>query len=124
MAETDFASANQTDGECNADGIVSGTNSAAYYTGEVQRSLLKLMGGGIHRIVGGLHLYEGVGYGRYLVVWEAANGKHYKNTADSAIGFSAEAGALYQWGKMAFSAGVSTIAAKHWEAMVGVGICL
>lgn len=76
---------------CSTSGIVKGTSGAAYYTGNIERSLLKVMGGGIHRIVGGLYVYEGIGYGRYLVVWEASNGKHYKNTDDSAVGLCAEA---------------------------------
>lgn len=107
---------------CDASGIVKGTSSAAYYTGNIERSLLMVMGGGIHRILGGLYVYEGIGYGRYLVVWEASNGKHYKNTDDSAVGLSAEVGAMYRIGNFALSAGASILSAKHWEASVGVGM--
>lgn len=124
MVETDFKSAPSTSGECDADGVVKGTSSAAYYSGEIKRSLKRVMGGGMHRLVGGLHIYEGVGYGSYIVAWGTSNGDYYKNTHDSATGLSAEVGALYQLGKVTFSAGTSTIMGKHWEANVGIGVSL
>ena len=55
MAETDFKSAPSTAGECDADGVVKGTSSAAYYSGEIKRSLKRVMVGGMHSLVGGLH---------------------------------------------------------------------
>ena len=122
MAETDFKSAPSTAGECDADGVVKGTSSAAFYSGDIKRSLKRVMAGGMHRLVGGLHIYEGVGYGSYVVAWGTSNGDYYKNTHDSATGLSAEVGALYLLGKVAFSAGTSTIMGKHWEANVGIGI--
>lgn len=123
MAEADFKSVPSTAGECDADGVVKGTSSAAYYSGEIKRSLKCVMGGGVHRLVGGLHIYEGLGYGSYEVVWGTSNGKYYKNVHDSVAGLSAEVGALYLLGKVAFSAGASTIMGKHWEANVGIGVC-
>ncbi len=122
MAETDFKSAPSTSGECDADGVVKGTSSAAYYSGEIKRSLKRVMVGGMHRLVGGLHIYEGVGYGSYVVAWGTSNGDYYKNTHDSATGLSAEVGVLYLLGKVAFSAGASTIMGKHWETNVGIGV--
>lgn len=123
MAEADFKSVPSTAGECDADGVVKGTSSAAYYSGEIKRSLKCVMGGGVHRLVGGLYIYEGLGYGSYEVVWGTSNGKYYKNVHDSVAGLSAEVGALYLLGKVAFSAGASTIMGKHWEANVGIGVC-
>lgn len=124
LAEADFKSAPSTSGECDANGVVKGTSSAAYYSGEIKRSLKCVMGGGVHRLVGGLHIYEGVGYGSYVVVWGTSNGKYYKNVHDSAVGLSAEVGALYKFGKVTLSAGTSTIMGKHWEANVGIGVSL
>ena len=121
-AESDFKSVPSTAGECDADGVVKGKGSAAYYSGEIRRSLLRVMGGGIHRIVGGLHVYEGIGYGRYVVTWGTSGGGYYKNMHDSAIGLSGEVGAMYRWGRVAFLAGASTIMGKYWEANVGVGV--
>lgn len=122
-AQSDFKSTSSTAGDCDENGKLTNGSGTPYYNGEVKRSLLKIMGGGIHRIIGGLHIYEGIGYGNYSVVWEASNGKSYRNTDDSALGVSAEIGAMYRLGNFVLSVGGSTIMAKHWEANAGIGIC-
>ena len=121
--QSDFKSMPTTVGDCDENGKMANSSDAPYYNGEIKRSMLKIMGGGIHRIIGGLHIYEGVGYGNYSVVWGASNGNYYKNTDASAIGVSAEVGVIYRLGSVVFSAGGSTIMAKHWEGNAGIGIC-
>lgn len=121
--QSDFKSMPTTVGDCDENGKMANSSDAPYYNGEIKRSLLKIMGGGIHRIIGGLHIYEGVGYGNYSVVWGASSGNYYKNTDASAIGVSAEVGVIYRLGSVVFSAGGSTIMAKHWEGNAGIGIC-
>lgn len=121
--QSNFKSSLTTAGECDSTGKLTNGSGTPYYNGEIKRSLLKVMGGGIHRIIKGLHLYEGIGYGNYSVVWGASNGNYYKNTDDSANGLAAEIGALYRLGKFAFSVGGSTIMAKHWEVNAGIGFC-
>ena len=123
MAQSDFKSTPSTAGECNSNGALSNGAGTPYYNGEVKRSLLKVMAGGMHRLVKGLHLYEGIGYGNYSVVWGTTNGINYENKDDSAIGLSAEVGALYRLGSVVLSIGGSTIMAKQWEANAGIGIC-
>ena len=122
-AQSDFKTIPTIAGDCDENGKMANSSDAPYYNGEIKRSLLKIMGGGIHRIIGGLHIYEGVGYGNYSVVWGASNGNYYKNTDASAIGVSAEVGVIYRLGSVVFSAGGSTIMAKHWEGNAGIGIC-
>ena len=123
LFQTDMKSTPGTIGTCEGDGKVKGTgNSYPFYSGEVKHSNWMVTGGGIQHIVSGLHIYEGVGYGSYVVVWGTSSGNYYKNEHDSAIGLSAEAGALYRLGKVTFSVGTSTIMGKHWEANVGIGI--
>ena len=120
---SDFKTTPTTTGDCDQKGKLINGSGTPYYNGEIKRSLVKIMGGGIHRIIGGLHIYEGIGYGDYSVVWCTTNGINYKNKDDSAIGLSAEVGALYRIGSVVLSIGGSTIMAKHWEANAGIGIC-
>ena len=120
---SDFKTTPTTAGDCDQKGKLINGSGTPYYNGEIKRSLVKIMGGGIHRIIGGLHIYEGIGYGDYSVVWCTTNGINYKNKDDSAIGLSAEVGALYRIGSVVLSIGGSTIMAKHWEANAGIGIC-
>ena len=121
--QSNFKSSPTTAGDCDSNGKLTNGSGTPYYNGEIKRSLLMVMGGGIHRIIGGLHFYEGIGYGNYSVVWGASNGNYYKNTDDSSKGIAAEIGALYRLGSVVFSVGGYTIMAKHWEANVGIGIC-
>lgn len=121
-AQSNFKTIPTTAGDCDENGRLTNGSGTPYYNGEIKRSLVKIMGGGIHHILGGLHIYEGIGYGNYSVIWGASNGKFYRNTDESALGVSAEIGAMYLLGNFAFSVGASTIMAKHWEANAGIGI--
>lgn len=122
LLQADLHAMPHTRGECLRDGTTPHTAETPYYTGHTAEARRLLLAGALHRLAGQLCLYEGLGYGCRKAAWETTEGLLLKNTGYSAQGISAEAGLLYRLGRTAFSAGVLTIAAKHWEATIGVGI--
>lgn len=124
LLQSDLHSLPGTQGTCNREGILSDGSSHPYYTGTTREGRGMILAGALHRIVGEFCLYEGIGYGKRVVGWETAEGDLLRNTAYSSQGLSAETGLLWRHRKIALSAGVVTIAAKHWEATVGIGFNL
>lgn len=120
--QSDFHSMPDTQQDCNRDGIPTGETIAPYYTGRTFAARRMFLAGGIHRLFGNFCLYEGIGYGRRIVAWEEMTGDLFRNTAYSAQGISAELGGVLRVKQWAVSAGVITIAARHWEATVGFGL--
>jgi len=88
----------------------------------VSRALNTVTVGGIHRVIGLLHVYEGIGYGEQRVVWETLEGVKLQNTDYSVKGFAGEVGVLMELCRVAVSFGVLTIQGKYWEPLLGVGI--
>lgn len=122
LFQKDFRSMPDTRGECDRNGVPAGSAGAPYYTGRTEEGRWMAMAGGIHRVVGELCLYEGIGYGRHDVAWERNDGTLLRNTDYSSRGLCAEAGCLYRFSCTALSAGVMTIRGKYWEASIGFGI--
>lgn len=123
LAQKDFHGMPHTQGECDRNGLLPGTDEAPYYTGRTEKGRWMLMAGGIHRLIADFCIYEGVGYGQRDVAWEQYdNSALLLNTDFSYRGISAEAGCLYRFRRMVVSAGVMTIRLQYWEAAVGVGI--
>lgn len=122
LLQSDFGSIPATQGECNAQGELSDSGETPYYTGHTRNGRHLLVAGGVHRLVGGFCLYEGMGYGQRQVSWETVEGQQVLNTEHSIKGITAEVGGLYHFRRLAFSAGVLTISAKYWEAIIGIGI--
>lgn len=122
LLQSDLRSLPDTQGECTRTGILPDEAGTPYYTGHTEEGRCQLLAGGIHRLWKELCLYEGIGYGKRTVAWETAEGKLLRNTAYSSQGVSMEAGGIYRFRKFVLSAGVLTIAAKHWEATVGFGV--
>lgn len=120
--QSNFCSPPSIQGECNRSGIPTGESSTPYYTGHTESGRTLFLAGGIHRLIGEFCLYEGVGYGRHTVAWEKSDGNWLRNTAYSSQGLSAELGAIFRFKRLALSAGVLTIAARHWEATIGFGL--
>lgn len=111
-----------TSGTCLRDGTLPGSADVPYYTGKTHESRWGITVGGLHRLVGELCFYEGVGYGGRMVAWELFEGGYLKNTGYSASGVSAEAGGIWRFKQWAVSAGAFTVRGKYWEATVGVGV--
>lgn len=120
--QSNLTSLPPTQGECNRSGNVTGELDAPYYTGNTQSGRSLYLVGGIHRLVGEFCLYEGIGYGQHAVVWEKSDNNWLRNAAYSSRGLSAELGAILRIKRLALSAGILTIAARHWEATVGFGL--
>lgn len=118
----DFHKLPATEGECDKNGFPNGADEAPYYTGHTENSRWALMVGGIHRLTGNLYLYEGLGYGRREVAWEQYDGTFLRNKDYSFRGLSMEVGGLYRFRHIAVSAGVLSIQARFWEAILGIGI--
>lgn len=122
LLQSDLRPLPDIQGECTRTGMLPGETGSLYYTGHTEEGRYQLLAGGIHRLWKELCLYEGIGYGKHTVAWETAEGKLLRNTAYSSQGVSMEMGGIYRFRKIVLSAGVSTIATKYWEAMVGFGV--
>ena len=111
-----------TSGKCNKAGELFSGEPTPYYKSSVSRALNTVTAGGIHRVIGLLHVYEGIGYGEQRVVWETLEGVKLQNTDYSVKGFAGEVGVLMELCRVAVSFGVLTIQGKYWEPLLGVGI--
>lgn len=119
--QSNFASAPSTQGECDEQGFFP-DGSQPYYTGRTSDARYLLAAGCMHRLISGLHLYEGIGYGSRQVAWETSEGTYILNTDYSAQGVAAEAGLMWRWRMLMASAGASTIRGQWWEFNIGLGI--
>lgn len=70
-----------------------------------------------------LILYAGAGYGSRQLLWQVIDGAWAQVTDWSARGLSAEAGAIFRWNYLAFSAGVSSVGFRTCSATAGIGFC-
>lgn len=111
-----------TSGECNKSGELASGEPTPYYKKSVSRGVGSVTAGGIHRIVGLWHLYEGVGYGEQRVVWETLEGVKLRNTDYSVKGIAGELGVLLEVRRVVLSVGVLTIRGEYWEPLLGIGI--
>lgn len=111
-----------TAGKCNQAGELVSGEPTPYYKSSVSRALNTVTAGGIHRVIGLLHVYEGVGYGEQRVVWETLEGVKLQNTDYSVKGVAGEVGVLMEVRRVAVSLGVLTIRGEYWEPVLGVGI--
>lgn len=121
LLQSDFHGLPDTHGECDKNGTLTDGSGTPYYTGMVKKGRRMILAGAVHRIIGDLCLYEGIGYGRRILAWETTGGQLVRNADYSSAGISAEIGCLYRFTHIAVSAGVATIAGKQWEAMFGIG---
>lgn len=121
LLQSDFHGLPDTHGECDKNGTLTNGSGTPYYTGMVKKGRRMILAGAVHRIIGDLCLYEGIGYGRRILAWETTGGQLVRNADYSSAGISAEIGCLYRFTHIAVSAGVATIAGKQWEAMFGIG---
>ena len=70
-----------------------------------------------------LTFYAGAGYGKRQLLWQDIDGGWAEVSDWSVKGLEMEAGAIFRWNRMAFSAGVSTVRFRTCSATVGVGFC-
>lgn len=116
-----------TEGLCDREGFVEGSSVKPYYSGDTRHTEYTLTAGAIHRLGRHVNLFEGAGYGSKVTAWKLADsegGGWLRNEGFSRKGFAAEIGTLVTWGKVSLAASVMTIAAKHWQGCVGIGIAI
>ena len=70
-----------------------------------------------------LTFYAGAGYGSSQLLWQDIEGGWAEVSDWSAKGLAVEAGTIFRWNRLAFSAGVSTVRFRTCSATVGVGFC-
>lgn len=121
--QTNFRSLS-TRGVCDKGGKWAEEGVVPYYKQGVDYGLWTLTAGGVHRLVGLWHLYEGIGYGERKVVWETLEGVRLLNKDYSLEGWTAEIGCFVQFRRMAFSAGILLLRGEYWLPSVGIGISL
>ena len=101
---------------------MTGNNKTPYYSGKTQQQRFSISIGSIHHIFKICHLYEGIGFGKYIVGWETTDKDYLKNQDLSTKGITAELGLMVKIRQIALSAGILTIKGKHWEPNIGLGI--
>lgn len=114
-----------TIGSCNKEGDKEGETIRPYYSGNTRHTNYSITAGAIHNIYRDICLFEGIGYGKYATAWQLSaseGGGYLRNEGLSKEGVAGEIGVLASVGKISFSASAITIAAKQWQACIGVGI--
>lgn len=111
-----------TDASANDAGVIDGTSSRAWFTGDDKSGRFSVTAGALYRVILPLYLYAGVGYGNKTLAWEMADGRWAKASEHSNKGFESEIGAIYRFGNYAVSAGIENTSFKYWEANIGVAI--
>lgn len=113
---------------CDADGMVDG--GKAWFTGESQTSRWAFTAGYMrqlfNRVHSSLYIYAGGGYGARILAWRMygtdGNYTYARVSPVSYEGLEAEAGLIYRFHWLAFSAGVQTNQFKYAEANMGIGV--
>ena len=111
--------------ECLSDGTVPG--GGKIWTSGISRvSRLNLSAGALWHPVGWGSLYGGCGYGRRRLLWQDSAGDWAMVSDRSCSGLSFDAGAIFNYNKLVFSAGASVIPPSsggviYVDMTVGVG---
>lgn len=103
------------------------TTPTPYYSGKTRHSSYTITAGAIHQLPHHTCLFEGIGYGRKATAWQlgTSEGSGYLlNEGLTHKGISAELGILTYFHRLSLSASAITIAGKHWQGSLGIGIKL
>lgn len=107
---------------CNSDGTLE--NGSVFWPGGAEKTTSMTVSAGLlAQTASWLILYAGAGYGRRQLIWQDIDGRWAEVSDWSAKGLSAEAGAIFRWNRIAFSAGVSSVNFRTCNATFGVGFC-
>ena len=107
---------------CQSDGTLE-NGSSIWPGGAEKNTYLSLSAGFLAQAASWLTFYAGAGYGKRQLLWQDVDGGWAEVSDWSVKGLEMEAGAIFRWNRMAFSAGVSTVRFRTCSATVGVGFC-
>lgn len=108
------------DGECDAQGFLP-DGHLMQYTGEVSKTRLSIMAGGMMRIQGPWMARIGLGYGNHTVCWQTTDSDWYRNTAYSLQGIDLSAGVQMHLKGFAMSLEAVTTQFQDVELKIGLG---
>lgn len=107
---------------CRLDGSLE--NGSVFWPGGAERTAVYTASAGfLAQTAPWLILYAGAGYGSRQLLWQDVDGRWAEVSDWSAKGLEAEAGAIFRWSHIAFSAGVSSVRFRTCTATFGVGFC-
>lgn len=108
---------------CHSDGTIE--NGGIFWPGGAERTVsFAASAGFLAQAATWLTFYAGVGYGSRKLLWQDIDGGWAEVSDWSAKGLALEAGAIFRWNRMTFSAGVSSVQFRTCSATVGVGLSL
>lgn len=107
---------------CQSDGTLE-NGSSIWPGGAEKNTYLSLSAGFLAQAASWLTFYVGAGYGKRQLLWQDVDGGWAEVSDWSVKGLEMEAGAIFRWNRLAFSAGVSTVRFRTCSATVGVGFC-
>lgn len=108
------------DGDCDAQGFLP-DGHLMQYTGEVAKTRLSIMAGGMMRLHGPWIARVGVGYGNHTVCWQTTDDAWYRNTAYSLQGIDLSAGVQLHWKGFVTSLDAVTTQFQDVELKIGLG---
>ena len=108
---------------CHSDGTLE--NGRVFWPGGAEKTTYMTASAGLLvQTAPWLILYAGVGYGNRQLMWQDIDGCWAEVSDWSAKGLSAEAGAIFRWNRLTFSAGVFTVALNTCAFSFGIGVRL
>lgn len=108
------------DGDCDAQGFLP-DGHLMQYTGQVSKTRLSLMAGGMMRIHGPWMARVGIGYGNHTVCWQTVDKEWYRNTSHSSQGLDLSAGIQLHWRGFVGSLEAVTTQFNYVETKIGIG---
>lgn len=106
---------------CSSNGEIEG-GGFIWTNGEQRKSFMQITGGGLFRVAKWFYPYVGAGYGSRRVLWQDFKGEWAKVSDFSCASVAFEAGAIFKFGPVALSTGVSTIGFRYTDWEIGVGV--
>lgn len=111
----------KADYSCFSDGSLP-NGSRIWSSGVERQNNLSVTAGAMCRAAEWLDVYAGAGYGRHILYWQDIESNWVEVSDWTCRGLSAEAGLIVSFRKLAFSAGLSTVAFKVAAFTMGVGL--
>ena len=118
---SDFVKTPETSYECLSDGSLP-DGGKIWTSGDTRSSNLYITGGALMQVADWLSVYAGTGYGRRTLAWQDVDGKWAEVSDYSCRGPAFEAGLMFLYRRLAFSAGVSSISFKTAALTAGIGL--